>query len=58
MRSLVKIPESLNADFKILFELLLNKGVYIAPNAFEVGFISSAHGDEKVLADLKKKLLN
>jgi glutamate-1-semialdehyde 2,1-aminomutase len=36
---------------------MLNKGVYLAPNAYEVGFGSLAH-DEKVQEDLKHRLWN
>ena len=32
--------------FKKFFHGLLNEGVYIAPSAFEAGFVSSSHSDE------------
>ncbi len=31
--------------FKKFYHLMLDNGVYLAPSAFEAGFISSAHGD-------------
>jgi glutamate-1-semialdehyde 2,1-aminomutase len=30
--------------FRLYFHLMLSKGVYLAPSAFEAGFVSSAHG--------------
>ncbi|WP_263080472.1 glutamate-1-semialdehyde 2,1-aminomutase [Endozoicomonas sp. Mp262] len=33
------------ADF---FHAMLNEGVYLAPSAFEAGFISNAHGDDEI----------
>ena len=49
------IAANLSDTFLDLFELLLEKGIYLSPNAYEVGFSSLAH-DEKVCADLKKRL--
>jgi len=40
-----------NADidrFKIFFHGMLAAGVYLAPSAFEVGFVSAAHGDDEI----------
>jgi glutamate-1-semialdehyde 2,1-aminomutase len=34
--------------FKQFFHLMLEQGVYLAPSAFEVGFVSSAHSDEQI----------
>ena len=31
--------------FKLFFHAMLKQGVYLAPSAFEVGFVSSAHSD-------------
>lgn len=50
-----QIPTHLNDRFFQLFETLLNKGIYLSPNAYEVGFMSSAHNDS-VLADLEERL--
>ena len=36
--------------FKAFFHLMLERGVYLAPSAFEAGFVSSAHTDEHILA--------
>ncbi|MEM7612181.1 MAG: glutamate-1-semialdehyde 2,1-aminomutase [Pseudomonadota bacterium] len=34
--------------FKQFFHAMLDRGVYLAPSAFEAGFISSAHTDEDI----------
>ncbi len=34
--------------FKRFFHLMLDEGVYLAPSAFEAGFMSIAHGDEEI----------
>lgn len=49
------IPENLNERFFSLFQILLEKGIYLSPNAYEVGFVSIAHNDQ-VLKDLKDRL--
>jgi len=38
--------------FRLFFHGMLNKGVYLAPSAFEAGFVSSAHDDEAIQATL------
>lgn len=38
--------------FKRFFHLMLAQGVYLAPSAFEAGFVSLAHGDSEVCATL------
>jgi glutamate-1-semialdehyde 2,1-aminomutase len=50
-----EIPENLTENFNKLFEVMLKRGIYLAPNAYEVGFVSLAH-DDKVLEDLKNRL--
>jgi glutamate-1-semialdehyde 2,1-aminomutase len=52
-----QMPANLGERFHKLFEVLLNKGIYLSPNAYEIGFGSIAH-DETVLEDLKKRLWN
>ncbi len=36
------------AAFKLFFHAMLNRGVYLAPSAFEAGFVSAAHGAREV----------
>ena len=38
--------------FKRFFHGMLNAGVYLAPSAFEAGFVSSAHSDADIAATL------
>ncbi|MFO1321069.1 MAG: glutamate-1-semialdehyde 2,1-aminomutase [Burkholderiales bacterium] len=43
--------EVMTADkdaFNRFFHLMLDRGVYLAPSAFEAGFVSSAHGDDEI----------
>lgn len=49
------IPENTAARFHDLFKCLLEKGVYLSPNAYEIGFVSSAH-DENIHQELEKRL--
>ncbi|MDG0815308.1 glutamate-1-semialdehyde 2,1-aminomutase [Bdellovibrio svalbardensis] len=46
IRTIEAIPKDQSATFKKLFLKALDKGVYLAPNAYEVGFVSMAHSDE------------
>ncbi len=39
--------------FKRFFHAMLAEGVYLAPSAFEAGFISAAHGDAEIEATLQ-----
>ncbi len=50
-----QIPTNLGDRFYKLFENLSNKGIYLSPNAYEIGFGSIAH-NEDVQAELKKRL--
>jgi glutamate-1-semialdehyde 2,1-aminomutase len=34
--------------FRQFFHAMLEQGVYLAPSAFEAGFVSDAHGDEEI----------
>lgn len=38
--------------FKRFFHGMLDKGVYLAPSAFEAGFVSAAHGESEINATL------
>jgi glutamate-1-semialdehyde 2,1-aminomutase len=38
--------------FKAFFHAMLARGIYLAPSAFEAGFISAAHGDAEIDATL------
>ncbi len=55
IKSVGNIPGNIGEDFVPLFELLLEKGIYLSPNAYEVGFMSHSH-DDSVIEDLEKRL--
>ena len=38
--------------FKRFFHTMLDKGVYLAPSAYEAGFVSSAHSEEHISATI------
>jgi glutamate-1-semialdehyde 2,1-aminomutase len=40
------------AAFNRFFHAMLERGVYLAPSAFEAGFMSSAHGDAEIAATI------
>jgi glutamate-1-semialdehyde 2,1-aminomutase len=40
------------ALFKRFFHAMLNEGVYLAPSAYEAGFVSAAHSDDDVTQTL------
>ncbi len=35
-------------QFKQYFHLMLDQGIYLAPSAFEAGFLSAAHGEKEI----------
>jgi glutamate-1-semialdehyde 2,1-aminomutase len=44
---------AVNVDmFKRFFHAMLDKGVYLAPSAYETGFVSSAHTEEHISATI------
>jgi glutamate-1-semialdehyde 2,1-aminomutase len=40
------------AQFRAFFHAMLERGVYLAPSAFEAGFVSAAHGQAEIAATL------
>lgn len=46
LRSIDGLPRNLGEVFKPLFLQALEGGVYLSPNAYEVGFVSLAHTEE------------
>ncbi len=36
------------SHFQTFFHTMLKNGVYLAPSAYEAGFVSSAHGDTEI----------
>jgi glutamate-1-semialdehyde 2,1-aminomutase len=48
MRALSAFPADAGKRFAPLFHSLLERGIYLAPSAFEVGFLSTAHTDAHI----------
>lgn len=40
------------ARFKLFFNAMLDRGIYLAPSAFEAGFMSSAHSEDDIDATI------
>lgn len=57
VKKISDIPSDLSPKFYDLFKVMLDKGIYLAPNAYEVGFVSLAH-DQNVINDLEKRLFS
>ena len=60
IRNISQLPSQHKDNFNSLFYKLVNEGIYIAPAAFEVGFLSNAHTDvimDKTLTAFKKALI-
>jgi len=47
-RSAEAIDGAAGARFAPLFQALLDKGIYIAPSAYEVGFLNAAHTEADI----------
>jgi glutamate-1-semialdehyde 2,1-aminomutase len=43
-----QVANSNQERFKQFFHAMLDRGVYLAPSAFEAGFLSAAHGDKEI----------
>jgi glutamate-1-semialdehyde 2,1-aminomutase len=46
--SFEEIMRSDKETFNQFFHLMLDEGIYLAPSAFEAGFVSAAHNDEDI----------
>ena len=51
--SYAEVMESDTGAFNRFFHAMLDAGVYLAPSAYEAGFVSAAHGDEEIAATLR-----
>ena len=40
-------------QFQAFFQAMLERGIYLAPSAFEAGFVSAAHGEAEIQATLE-----
>jgi glutamate-1-semialdehyde 2,1-aminomutase len=48
IRALQQLPSDAGSRFAPLFHALLEGGIYLAPSAFEVGFLSAAHTEADI----------
>jgi len=48
VRSFSQVAAADIGRFKAFFHGMLDEGVYLAPSAFEAGFVSAAHGDSEI----------
>ncbi len=51
--SFAQVMHSNLEHFRAYFHLMLEQGVYLAPSAFEAGFMSAAHGDREIQLTLQ-----
>jgi glutamate-1-semialdehyde 2,1-aminomutase len=47
-RTLAEVMQSDSDAFNRFFHAMLARGVYLAPSAYEAGFVSSAHGEAEI----------
>ncbi|MNT97052.1 Glutamate-1-semialdehyde 2,1-aminomutase [compost metagenome] len=50
--SFAEVTQSDTARFNRFFHAMLDQGVYLAPSAFEAGFVSAQHDDAILAATL------
>ena len=48
VRSFAQVAAADVERFRTFFHGMLDEGVYLAPSAFEAGFVSAAHGDSEI----------
>ena len=51
-KSFAEVMQSDKERFNRFFHAMLERGVYLAPSAYEAGFVSAAHGDQEIDATL------
>jgi glutamate-1-semialdehyde 2,1-aminomutase len=51
-RSFAEVMQCDRERFNRFFHLMLDQGVYLAPSAYEAGFVSAAHGEAEIDATL------
>ena len=52
VRTFAQVSAANTERFKTFFHGMLAEGVYLAPSAYEAGFVSAAHGDEEITKTL------
>jgi glutamate-1-semialdehyde 2,1-aminomutase len=48
VRTFAQVSAANTERFKTFFHGMLAEGIYLAPSAYEAGFVSAAHGDEEI----------
>ena len=48
VRNYEDVAESNVDQFNAFFHAMLDQGIYLAPSAFEAGFLSAQHGTEEI----------
>lgn len=56
--SYAEVMQSDKDAFNRFFHNMLKHGIYLAPSAFEAGFVSAAHGDEELSKTTKAAMLS
>jgi glutamate-1-semialdehyde 2,1-aminomutase len=51
-RSFAEVMQSDRERFNRFFHAMLERGIYLAPSAYEAGFVSAAHGADEIDATL------
>lgn len=51
--SYAEVMSSSKERFNRFFHLMLDRGIYLAPSAFEAGFVSAAHGEPEITATVE-----
>jgi glutamate-1-semialdehyde 2,1-aminomutase len=51
-KSFAEVMQCDRERFNRFFHAMLEQGVYLAPSAYEAGFVSAAHGDAEIDATL------
>jgi glutamate-1-semialdehyde 2,1-aminomutase len=51
--SYAEVMQSDKEAFNRFFHVMLDEGVYLAPSAFEAGFVSASHGDAEIANTLE-----
>jgi glutamate-1-semialdehyde 2,1-aminomutase len=52
VRSFAEVTACDVAAFKRFFHAMLGRGVYLAPSAYEAGFVSAAHGPNEIASTI------
>ena len=48
VRTKADIPIDIGEDYTVIFQQLLNAGIYLPPSPFEVGFLSAVHSENDI----------